>query len=80
MNEWFRLELYLVNKHLKSEIMFSKKLTLKENIDLYLTLTNNSLAHYLLIRSKDNQILDIQAVLVDLRLIEGEELDIYPYD
>lgn len=80
MNEWFRLELYLVNKHLKSEIMFSKKLTLKENIDLYLTLTNNRLAHYLLIRSKDNQILDIQAVLADLRLIEGEELDIYPYD
>lgn len=80
MNDWFRLELYLVNKHLKSEIMFSKKLTLKENVDLYLTLTNNRLTHYLLIRSRDNQILNVQAILADLQLVEGEELDIYPYD
>ena len=79
MNEWFRLELFLVNKHLNNEVLLSKRLTLKQNIDIYLELTNNEPSDYLLVRFKDNQILNSQETLANLKLNEGERIDIYPY-
>ena len=79
MNEWCCLELRLVDRQIEREVCLSKRLTLKENIDMYLELENICLPHYFLVRRLDNCLLNNQTVLADLHLNEGEGLDIYPY-
>lgn len=77
-NEWFRIELRLIPEHRDSEVLLSKHLTLRQNIDIYFELTHTKVGNYLLVRSKDNRVLNSEAQLSDLHLNEGERLDIYP--
>ena len=77
-NEWCRLELRLISEHRDSEVLLSKHLTLRQNLEIYFELTHTKIGNYLLVRTRDNHVLNREKRLSELNLSEGERLDIYP--